>query len=330
MEELRGKAFYNFLRSKWLEDQSAQIESWQIEDKRSFTNEQLFSILEELNIQIDLDAFVLYAEKCDSPEELTLCFTDENHDERHYGQVYLTVFELWRRHCPKKQTLSIFCDELDYLIDEFDSEDESTDRITEQLLELCKILDTHVDEGMPADEVYELITSFIAYDLESFLYDFILHQVNSRNTTSASELLDAFYPYVEDKRWLDLLLVRLLSETDINESKIMIDRLFIELQEDPDIDLGLEMLRTLIVFDEKSAFQMLLEQISSWIHTEEDFQHLLAITCDYFCALDLEEHEKTLREMLAKREEKALDAKFFPTDSELQNLKHLVTTLLNV
>ena len=324
MMELRGKAFYNFLRSKWLDDQGITIEPWQVEDKRVLSDEKLFSSLEDLNIQIDLEAFLLYAEKCDSPEEMTLCFTDENHDEKHYGQVYLIVFELWRRKCPKKQTLSIFCDELDHLIDTFDAEEESGDQIAEQLLELCKILDAHVDEGKPADEVYELITSFIAHDLESFLYDFILHQINNQNITNASELLDGFYPYVEDKRWLDLLLVRLLAETEIDESKIMIDRLFIELQEDPDIDLGLEMLRTLIVFDERSAFQVLLDQISHWIQTEEDFQHLLAITCDYFCALDLEEHEKTLRTMLSKREENPLDAKFFPTDLELQNLKNLV------
>ncbi|HPE84603.1 MAG TPA: hypothetical protein PLO43_00285, partial [Chlamydiales bacterium] len=254
---------------------------------------------------------------------------DETHDELRYGQVYLIVFELWRRFCAKKQTLSIFCDELDHLIDLYDSNDiANLESIVDQLLELGKILDAQIDEGVPAEEVYDYVTSFIAHDLESFLYDFILDQINRDQAMSASEILDAFYPYVEDKRWLDLLLARILFETDVEESKIMIDRLFEALQEEPDVDLGLEMLRMLIIFDDKSAFQSLLDKVSSWIQSEEDFQHLLAIVRDYFCALDLEKEEKVLSDMLEKREGQPLDAKFFPTDIALQNLKSLVSTQL--
>ena len=323
--ELRGKAFYNLLKAKWVDDHSAHVKPWQVEDYRKLALNEFFKRLENFAIIIDEAAFLLYAEKCDAPEELTECLTAETLDEEHYGQVYLLIFELWRRLCPKKQTLSIFCDELDHLIDLYDDDQiENLDLIADHLLELSAILDEHIDNGEEADQIYELVNSFIAHDLESFIYDFVSNLIDVEQTMSASKIVDAFYPYVEDKRWLEFLTIRLLSETEKEEAKLMMDRLFEELQEDPDIELGFEMLRFLIALDERRAFQVLLDQVSSWVQTEEDFQQLLCLVSDYFEVLDLSEQKEQLSKLMHRRKDKSLDEKFFPTNREMQDLKNLV------
>ncbi len=323
---MRGKAFYNLMKMKWEGDHDFDVQPWQVEDLRALSDEELFNRLGQYDIILTPESVLLYAEKCDGPEELTDCLLLDSKNEKLQAQVYLLAFEAWRRFCPKKQTLSIFCDELDHLIEQFDDgELEDVDPLYNQLLELCKILDQNVDQGVDAKEISKLLESICAHDIETFTYEFIAGLIDAEQRTMASMLLGAFYPYAEDKRWFDFLRVRLLAESDEIEGKIMLDRLFVELQEEPDIDLGFEMLRLLSQLDERSAFQVLLDNVGSWLQIEDDFQQLLSAVRDYFCALDLEQEEEAVDKMLEERADIDPDTKFFPTDLGLKKLKEIVT-----
>ena len=328
MNELHGKAFYNLLRVKWQADHNTQAESWQIEDYRALSDRESFQNLHLLNIELDLETLRLYTEKCDSPEELTDCLILDDQTPDHYGRAYLLLFEAWRRFCPKKETLSLFCDELDYLIDQFDNDAiEDGELLAEQLLELSAILDGHVDEGEEPQEIFAHISSYCAHDLESFIYEFISSEIDSENEITGSEVLDAFYPYVADKKWYDFLRARLLVEADVEEAKVMLERLYHELEEQPDIDLGLDMLRLTIQLGERYAFQTLLDRVGSWVEVEDDFQQLLTVVRDYFCAMDHENEEQTIDKILEARQNISPDTKFFPTNEALKSLKEAVHCL---
>jgi hypothetical protein len=119
--ETRGHALYNLIRMNWLEDPTLPVEPWQVEDYRLLPDEEIYSRLEKLGISIDQARFIEYALHFTSPEEMTeTLWVDEELDN--FDQAYLLIFELWRRFLPEKQSLSIFCDELDYLIDRYDED----------------------------------------------------------------------------------------------------------------------------------------------------------------------------------------------------------------
>lgn len=325
MTELYGKAFYNLLRVRWRADHEIHVEPWQVEDYRAVSDKELFERLQALNIEIDLETLRLYIDKCDSPEELTDCLILDDHQPGRYGEAYLLLFEAWRRFYPKKETLSLFCDELDFLIDQFDNDTiEDAERLAEQLLELSAILDGHVDEGEKPRDIFEQISSYCAHDLESFIYEFISSEIDGDNELTGSEVLDAFYPYISDKKWYDFLRARLMAQANIEEAKVMLERLYCELEEYPDIDLGLDMLKLTIQLGESYAFQTLLDLVGSWVEIEDDFKQLLSIVRDYFCAMDHEYEEQVIDTMLKTRENIPPDAKFFPTSEDLKSLKATV------
>jgi len=322
---MKGKAFYNLIKLKWEHDPDVRAEPWQIEDLRTISDEDLFKRFAGFEIPLNHETLMLYAEKCDSPEELVDCLLLDPKDEKLLGQVYLLSFEAWRRFCSHKQTLSLFCDELDHLISAHDQDTlEDKQALYDQLFELCVMIDQHIDAGGDIGDVKSLIETWCAHDLESFIYEYVAALIDEDEDAAASELLETFAPYAQDQAWFDFLRVRLLAKADVVESKIMLERLFAELVEEPDLDLGLEMLRFLATLDEKHAFQILLEQISSWMHTESDFQQLLSTVRDYFCALDHEKEEAHIASMLEKRASIDPDTKFFPNDKELISVKSLV------
>ena len=47
------------------------------------------------------------------------------------------------------------------------------------------ILDENVDEGVPPEQALQLISTYCANDIETFLYDFISEQIDEDNETYA-------------------------------------------------------------------------------------------------------------------------------------------------
>src|SRR3990167_219398 len=208
---LQTKALYNLIRLNAAEDPSVKAEAWALEDLRAVALEDLFLRLQRAGIQVDKTVFLQFADNCDTPEELTdLLLADEAQDDR-YDAHYLLVFELWRRLLPEKQSLSIFCDELDHRIALYDQENlESDELVQDALANLQEVLDENADSGAGPADVFDVICDYCAHDLENFIYDYISDLLDGGNELYASELIEGFASYIADPVWFAFLRARLL------------------------------------------------------------------------------------------------------------------------
>lgn len=325
--EARGRALFNLLRMNWEEDPSLDVEPWQVEDLRALPNEALFERLDQLGISLDEDRFCHYAEKCSCPEELAdTLWTADTID--HFDQAYLLLFEVWRRLLPEKQSLSIFCDELDHLIDLYDSDQQfNEEQLQNALSDLERVLDEHSDQGQDAKHIFREIALFCAHDLESFIYDYASAQIDQEQSLYASELIDGFFPYIRDTKWYVFLQIRLLFETDSEEAQPMLDRLLEELEEEPDFELLLEITRFFVTGGALRQFRRVIHQARNSIKTEQDFQELLALSCEFYRLLDREDELQVVASMLLKRQGKPLEAKLSASDEAIKEYYRLFVDL---
>jgi uncharacterized protein YlzI (FlbEa/FlbD family) len=127
---------------------------------------------------------------------------------------------------------------------------------------------------------------------------------------NGSEIIEDFYPYIQKKEWFDFLQLRLLANTDPDEGDKMLDRLIEEIEEHPDFELLLETARFLVHRGDIAHFIKVVKEMRRLIETEEDFQELLAISCEFYRLLDREEESEKMGEMLKKRH-------FFPLEKEV-------------
>ena len=118
--QFKGRSLYNLLQVSAKEDPSIEVKPWQILDYRTLSEEELFAKINSVKISLDKDTFLLYGENMETPEELSehLYHKEEEGDEEQ--EAYLSIFELWRRIFPAKESLSIFFDSLDQIIADFD------------------------------------------------------------------------------------------------------------------------------------------------------------------------------------------------------------------
>ncbi len=324
--KLQGRALYNLIRLNWQEDSSIPAEPWAIEDLRSVPEPQLFKRLKTFDINLDKKIFIEYSQTVDSPEELAdTLFVSEEEDER-FDQVYLIIFELWRRLLQERQTLSIFCDELDNLLSLYDRDQlENEEPLQNALDELEKLLDDGVDQGGDPQELFAEVSSYCAQDIESFIYDYAADLIESEEMLYASELIDGFSRYIENTKWFEFLRAALLFETDEEESMVMFERILETLSEDPDLDLLLEIARFLVKRGNPQLFMRVIKQARSLIATEQDFQELVALTCHFSRLLEREEVSKKLQHLLDGRQGNVLDDKIRPNDRAIDHYYELLT-----
>lgn len=322
--ETRGRALYNLLRMNWQEDPTLPVEDWQIEDYRALATEELFERLEEFDIHLDESRFLEYVEAVASPEELieTLWVKEDSLD---FDKAYLLIFELWRRLAVENPSLSIFCDYLDGLIDLYDREALEDERaLQDALADLERVLDEHVDQGGDPQEIFREITLYFAHDLESFLYDYISDKIDQELFVYASEVYDAFEPYIEKEKWFDFLQVRLLANTDQEEANQALSQLIEEQQKQPDLEFLLEIARYLIHRGTISYFIQIVLLTRSLLETEQDFQELLAITSQFYTLLDREEKAEKVKEMLKARSVFPLEKEIAENDKSVREFFELV------
>lgn len=319
MNPLEARALYNLLRMTWLQDSSVNVESWQVEDYRQLSLNELFNRLKQLDIQLDKTSFVAHAEECNSPEEFTeVLVGDQQIKAETEDRIYLLVFELWRRLMSEKPSLSIFCDELDhqiYLYDHGKLEDPIA--LQDAIANLLIVLDDNVDEGMNPQEVFKLICERCANDLETFLYDFIAEQIETENESYAYELLDDFYPYLKDNKWFLLLRGKLFSHSNVKTAQKILLQIIENHLEEQDIEFNLEVLALVAELGTPALFHQVIKQTTSLLETEEDFQDLMAICVDYYHRLDQEEQERVLQQILEHRSRRSLKDLLDPKDPDL-------------
>lgn len=301
---IEPKALFNLLRMQWLQSPDIEVESWQVEDLRSVATEQLFDRLQIHEVWLDQDSFFAHANEARTPEELTdQLVGDREVEDMEYHQVYLLLFELWRRLLPEKQSLSIFCDELDHLIYEYDSgELDYTLKIQDALADLVTILNEGADDGHDPLEVFEAVATRLANDIESFLYDFINELIDEGDQDYAMELLDGFLPYMSDPKWLQLLKSRALAAREPQEALELVQSLLDEAHAEPDLDFLFELLNLLVEVGTDELFFPLAKELASQLQTEEQLIDLLQISYEYFQRQDRDEMATKLLDIIEQRE----------------------------
>ncbi len=295
---LQTKALYNLLRLNAAEDPSIQADSWEVEDLRTLSLEELFARLRKCNVQIDKNTFHQFADQCDTPEDLAELLIS---DGKKQDPLYLVIFELWRRLLPEKQSLSIFCDELDHRIALYDlGELRSDELVQDALANLLEILDENADAGADPEDVFIGICDYCAHDLENFLYDYVADLLDSGNSLYASELIEGFSPYVTEPLWFDFLRVRLLAYTDVGDANIAMHSL---LENELELPLLLEMLRFLSTTGEYSLFLLAAKKALSHLAMQEELIEFLNIAADYYRRLDEDDKEQALQK-IARQQKK--------------------------
>ena len=320
----KGKALFNLLKLSHGEDPTVEVKPWQIASYRSIETKHLFDRLKALGICLDEPSFSAYADSIDTPEELIdFLYLEEEHSED-YEEAYLIVFELWRRLLSKKQSLSLFGDELDHLIFLYDRgellDEEQLQRV---LSELEDILDQSVDAGASPEETLEMVSQYLAHDLEAFLYDYIIDQMDEGNDLYASELIDGFFDYVSGKRWFEFLKARLFAVSNSEESELLLLGLLEQEEEEPDLELIFEIARYVVIRGDTDLFIKAGELILSEISKEEDFRTFLDLLAEFHRCLDKEQTEKAVIDLIKKRSDLSGDTLISKQDKQmaLQYLK---------
>jgi hypothetical protein len=299
---LHTKALYNLLRYNYLDDPSIFCEAWQVEDLRALGMEELFLRLSNFGVSLDKRHFILYAEDCDNPEDLAECLIVDKNSAVKQDQIYLLIFELWRRLLPEKLSLSVFCDELDRRIYLYDKGTlESSELLEDAVANLLDILDENIDEGSAPKEVFLSVSGYCAHDLESFLYDYIADQIDEGNEAYAGDLIEDFYQFLTNWRWFDFLRVRLVAKTDILLANDIIKKIILDENESPDVDLSLEILKFMVQEGDPDLFVQLARLTISNLKIEADLLELLETIAEFYRRLDEEEKDALIQKIIDKR-----------------------------
>jgi hypothetical protein len=163
------------------------------------------------------------------------------------------------------------------------------------------VLDENVDQGGDPLEVFESVCAGCANDVEAFLYDYIVEQIESGNPSYASEMLDGFTDYVHDIKWFDFLKARLISLNDQETASHMGEMLALDAMKAADLEFNLELLAFLVQAGSEQAFAGLVKKTLLLLQREEDFQDLLSICVDFYHRLDIERKEEALQKLQRKR-----------------------------
>ncbi|MEI8365171.1 MAG: hypothetical protein WCF65_02025 [Parachlamydiaceae bacterium] len=325
--EINRRALYNSLRMNWILQPTAEVEAWQVEDYRAMPTDGLFERLEDRHIRLDKSSFAAFADAVDTPEELTDTLVGEMpEDMRSYDQIYLVVFELWRRLLPEKTCLSIFCDELDHQISLYDQGHISlVESIEDALANLRVILDENTDEGADPHDAFDCINGGCANDIETFLHDFISEQIDNSNELYASELIEGFTVYIHDVKWFDFLRARVISSTDTAEANRIIKQLLSRKNALSDLEFNLEVLSFLVAYGDKETFDNLVKKSIPLLEVEEDFNSLLSIGVDFYHRLDKESVEMALERILRERQNRDPNGAINPQDSHFSELLRILS-----
>lgn len=312
------RPLYNLLRMHWLNDPSIEVKPWQVEDYRVVPLTTLFDRLQPFSIFLDKTNFATYTEETDSPEEFVeYLIADKQLNAEKEDQIYLLIFELWRRLKTEKPTLSIICDELDDQIYRYDQGQlTNPNALQNALTNFLAVLEENVDAGIDPKDALKTMASFCANDVETFLFDFISEQIENENDFYAQELMDDFGPFFEGDKWFNLLKIKLLSRFNMKTAYRELGDFIDEFSTDQ-LEFALEVLSLLAGMGTTEQFNRVIRQTLPLLNTEEDFQDLLAICTDYLHRLDEEEKEKAIQHLQLRRAKLPLDGSFRLNDPDL-------------
>lgn len=292
--DISPKALYNSLRMSFLQNPTFSVERWKVEDYRQIPLEELFSRLQEFDLILDRHSFLAFADEYDSPEELfdhLIADREDEGDEENQDQLYLLLFELWRRLACEKQSISIICDELDYQIFLYDQgQAESVEALENALASFHAALEENVDQGLSRDQVFEAVSEYLANDVQSFMIDYISDLIDHHEYAYSEELLEQFYPYMPDKKWFDLFHARIIGSQDIRKGHELVAKIFRHESANPDLQFNLDILSYLVALPDYELFRHVAIRSLPLIQEEDELLELLHLGSDICHSLDM--HEK--------------------------------------
>jgi hypothetical protein len=288
---LQRKALYNLIqlnlnRIESGEVKAGRLQNWQIANYREKTSEALFQELNVLGIKLSSEDFELFSKSMESPEEMVEVLAKER-EPLQKDQIFLVLFELWRRYFPEKRTISIFCDELDYQMTAFDLE--KPNEICDALNYLQQLLEEQVDQGLEPRVAIQLIQTYCANDIESFLFDFILNEIEEGNQKYAEDLLDGFKPFIHGKIWFDYLNARAEIFDDPVEGYELLEKIVAQIQLGVPLDLVEEILFFLANSGNHTLFYTLAKKTLPLLTTEGEFHDFLEACYAHYDYLELKQ-----------------------------------------
>lgn len=324
---IERKALYNLLRMQWLLDPNIEVKPWQVQDFRSLPLEELFDKLQEMELWLDKDRFLAYGDQVDTPEDLTDSLISDREDlEAEEGDlIYLLLFELWRRLLPEKQSLSIFCDELDHLILSYDQDElQDPGPLEDAVDNLITILRDGTDEGNDPLDVFDAVASRCANDLESFLYDYIQELIEKEQYQYANDLLDSLLDFVSDLRWFLLLKAELLFTEDTEAAIHLVRDLIGDTRGDRDPEFNLALLALLVGRIDDTPFFSLVKETIPLLEKRGQYEELLQTIKEFFTRQDRDKESQQIEALI---EESAGDDPDAPLERDGPKLARLMALL---
>ena len=291
MKQFNPKSYYNELRYDWEDGEIADdaVEGWEVLNYREISDEELLEMLSNEGI----DSNPAYLEEliadCESPEEATeLLIAERNGSLEIPDRLYLIVFELWRRLFPERVTMSILCDNLDYMAEgqhtlnlmslfNASTSEDTIDLFIEALegSDLSKI---------SPQERWDLIQSNCACDLESVISDYLLETVEA-DPELISEQYKALKPYLTESIELELVEALLIDPLN-SEEKIKrlnyVGMLFLAKKEEDVLYLGTLLLTYMNEYELPELFKKIALHILSAVKTPEELYPIIENCEDYF------------------------------------------------
>ncbi len=316
-----GRAYYNLLWLSKLRGHHFFSENWEATDYRTLPTDSLFAELESVDIFFDSDSFILFSKNVDSPEELSELLQQEEGKVKR--KTYLVVFELWRRLMPDRRSISIFCDELDRQIAIYKAGSEQ-DTLFTIFNEILEILDRNSASEQSPKQVFASLCLYIAHDLENVIYTYIKTNIEREDKEPYVGLIDYFLPYVREKRALQFLKLKTLSNAFDREKQRLIGYLLSSLQESINVSISIPLLLLLVEENQKELFLDHFSFLVENIMEEDKLGELLDTLLIYHQRIG----QKSKQELI-----KQLQKSFFTTNSsgkETGEAKQKILALLYV
>jgi hypothetical protein len=283
------KTLFNLLKLEPNESLK-EIESWKVEDYRQWSLEKLFTALKGVGWPLDKSTFIAYSECVQSVQELLeLLIGEEEFSEKEEDRLFLIVFELWRRLAAHEANLEIICDEIDYLITNYE-DGEQVDHKIELMMTRCdRLIREQTKNEKESCLIFRAICDHCAHDFEAFLYDFISDQLEAGAYDYAEELYKRFQSYVQNFLWFEFLRMRL---SDAQKASSIIEQLYKKLKKENDNELLFEILYYLTNLDNSNFSCQFFELLAEQDLSNDEVSEFISLAKNFIDKCDIQSSAK--------------------------------------
>lgn len=277
MITIESRALYYTLRKSWEKNPDFEVEKWQVTDYQELDEPTLYEEVAVFAPALDSEQFLRYASMFDSPEDMALFFAEDHEDEpKKVDRFYCALFELWKRNVHDRVCVSIFCDKLDRLIDDYHIELEIDTALIDVCIdELLMLLKDYSDGLESKEEVFQALAQGCANDLEGFLIEYFSEQLDEGRREYVREWIDALVDFIDDKNFFTLLYSRSFITSDPIHARSILEQLVNRLSPVDDTDLYSEALDVAIEGGYTALVEDIAIEILSSTNSEEDISDLI-------------------------------------------------------